>query len=360
MRILFLSDARTYHTQRWVNYFVHQGHECFLATLEEGLETEAEEFLIPGGLLPNFLRYPLSAGRIRSIAERIKPDLVNAHFVPSYGLVGAMLKFRPLVVSTWGSDVLISPGKSWLHGKRTRYVLGKADLVIADAEVTAEAISRLGVERGRVLVSPMGIERTLIRMPSREEKPHVVVLSNRKLEPVYDVATLVKAIPTVMERSPREVRFVILGEGSQKGRLLNLAIKLKVENHLEFKGVVTRVELLRLYQESDVYVSTSLSDSTSVSLLEAMNFGLIPIVTDIPGNREWVEEGNNGFLFSTSSPRALADKIISAVNQPDRWPAFRKANHGIIRRRAVWEDNMKAVEDRFGQLVTKEPFRTRI
>ncbi len=360
MRILFLSDARSYHTQRWVNYFVHQGHECFLGTLEEGRKTEAEEFLIPTRLLPNFLRYPLSAGRIRSIMERIRPELVNAHFVPSYGLVGAMLKFHPLVVSTWGSDVLISPGKSWLHGKRARYVLGKADLVTADAEATAEAICRLGVERDRVVVSPMGIERTLIRRPSREEKPHVVVLSNRKLEPVYDVGTLLKAIPVVMGRSPKEAKFVILGEGSQKGRLLNLAIKLKVENHLEFGGVVPRAELLRLYQESDVYVSTSLSDSTSVSLLEAMNFGLIPIVTDIPGNREWVEEGNSGFLFPTSSPQALADKIISTVNQPDRWGAFREANHGIIRSRAVWEDNMKAVEDRFSRLVTKEPFRTGI
>jgi glycosyltransferase involved in cell wall biosynthesis len=352
MRILFLSDAQTYHTQRWVNYFADRGHSCFLTTLDRGFETRAEEFFFPSKILPNYLKYPLSAISIKRLLEKTRPDLVNAHFVPSYGLTGALLKFHPLVVSTWGSDVLISPAKSWLRRKRARYVLKKADLVTADAQVSAEAIYRLGVEKSRVVVSPMGIEKALLGRSQKQEKPHFLVLSNRKLEPLYDVATLIKAIPLVIKQAKREIRFVILGEGSQKSRLLNLAIKLKVETHLEFRGVVSREQLIKTYQDSNIFVSTSLSDSTSVSLLEAMNFGLIPLVTDIPGNREWVHEGKNGFLFPTSEPEVLAQKIIHLIDHSDCWSDFHRENQGIIKSRAVWEDNMESIENRFKQLVS--------
>jgi len=158
MKILFLSDAKSYHTQRWVNYFADHGHQCFLITLEKGFDTKAEEFFILTKSLPNFLKYPISLPRIKRIVGKIKPDLVNAHFVPNYGFIGALLKFHPLVISTWGSDVLVSPQKSWLHKKRAEYILRKADLVTADAVVSAQAVNRLGVEKGKVLISPMGVE----------------------------------------------------------------------------------------------------------------------------------------------------------------------------------------------------------
>ncbi|UCB52866.1 MAG: glycosyltransferase family 4 protein [Candidatus Zixiibacteriota bacterium] len=351
MRILFLSDAGTYHTPRWVNYFVDRGHRCYLVTLDEGLRTKAEEFLLPAKTLPDFLRYPLSLGKTRRIAAEIEPDLVNAHFVPNYGLIGALLKFHPLVISTWGSDVLISPGKSFLHKLRAEYVLTRADLVTADAEVSARAVGELGVEKERVFVSPMGVEKSLLGKHERKEKAYLLVLSNRRLEPLYDLATLLKAVPQVRKEAHKEVRFVILAEGSQKDQLAGMARELKVEKWVQFEGVVSRETLLDYYRESDVYVSTSRSDSTSVSLLEAMNFGLLPIVTDIPGNREWIGEGKNGFLFPVSDHKSLAERIIYAASEFDRWAEFGEKNAAIIQRKAVWEENMRAVEEELLRLV---------
>lgn len=354
MRILFLSDAATYHTPRWVNYFADRGHRCYLVTLDEGFKTKAEEFFLQTKTLPDFLRYPLSLGKVRKIVAKIEPDLVNAHFVPNYGLIGAFLKFHPLVISTWGSDVLISPGKSFLHKLRAKYVLSRADLVTADAEVTAQAVCKLGVEREKILVSPMGVEKSLLGQQERKENPYLLILSSRRLEPLYDVATLLKAVPQVKKEAQREVRFVILGEGSQKDRLAGMAKELKVEKWVEFKGVVSRETLWDYYRQSDIYVSTSRSDSTSVSLLEAMNFGLLPIVTDIPGNREWIENGNNGFVFPVSDHRSLAERIISVADEFVRWAQFRERNAAIIQRKAVWEENMRAVEEGLLELVGRD------
>jgi glycosyltransferase involved in cell wall biosynthesis len=354
MRILFLSDAKTYHTTRWVNYFVDQGHRCYLVSLDEGIKTKAEEFLLPVRALPDFLRYPLSVGKIRRMVAEIQPDLINAHFVPSYGLIGALLKSHPLVISTWGSDVLISPEKSFLHELRARHVLSRADLVTADAEVSARAICRLGVPRERVLVSPMGIRRSLLGQHEKKEKPYLLVLSNRRFEPLYDLATLLRAVPRVKKEAQKEMRFVILGEGSQKDQLAAMARELKVEKWVQFKGVVSREVLLDYYRESDIYVSTSRSDSTSVSLLEAMNFGLLPIVTDIPGNREWIREGENGFLFPVGDYESLAERMIHAATDFGDWAKFGERNAQIIRKRAVWEENMRAVEGEFLRLAGRD------
>jgi glycosyltransferase involved in cell wall biosynthesis len=353
MKILFLSDALSYHTQRWVNYFVGKGHLCFLATLDRGLKTKATEYLIPSPKLPNFMRYPLALPRVRNLVKQIQPDLINAHYIPSYGLLGAKLKFHPLVISTWGSDVLISPSKSWLHRKRTMYVLEKADLVTTDAHFTSEAIYRLGVEREKVIQSPMGVERNLLSPQKREEKQYWVIMSNRKLEPLYDVVTFIKAIPLVLNRTEREIKFLVLGNGSQKGDVMNLARRLQIENRIEFKGVVSREMLMRTYEESDIYVSTSKSDSTSVSLLEAMSFGSIPVVTDIPGNREWIEDGVNGFIFPISDYKTLSERIVHLIDGSADYTGIREKNRSIIQKRAVWENNMQVIEESFCRLVNR-------
>lgn len=336
-----------------------RGHTCFLVSLEKGTQTKAEEFFINSKILPSFLKYPLSVRKVKKIVEKIKPDLINAHFVPNYGLIGALSGQRPLVVSTWGSDILISPKKSFLHRLRVKYVLNKADLITTDAKVLTQAILNLGINETKVIESPMGIDKNLISGYEKrrfdpscpKERKKFVILSNRRLEPVYDVITLIKAVPMVIKQAPKRVKFVIVGEGSERNRLIQLVKDLKVEEYVEFKGELSRKDLIDCYEDSDIYISTSLSDSTSVSLLEAMALGLIPIVTDIPGNREWIEDKKSGFLFPISDHNALAKRIIYVTNEFTDWFDFREKNVSLIKKKAIWEDNMKAVEKEFLKLI---------
>jgi glycosyltransferase involved in cell wall biosynthesis len=358
MKILFLSDAQSHHTQRWVDYFVDIGHTCFLVSLEKGSQTKAEEFFIHSKIPPSFLKYPLSVRKVKKIAEKIKPDLTNAHFVPNYGLMGALLGQRPLVVSTWGSDILISPQKSFLHKLRVKYVLNKADLITTDAKVLTQAILDLGIKETKVIESPMGVDESLISDYEKKQldssypqkKKKIVILSNRRLEPIYDLITLLKAVPLVIREAKKMVKFVIGGEGSEKNRLMQLTRDLKVEEYVEFKGELSREDLINCYKASDIYISTSLSDSTSVSLLEAMALGSLPIVTDIPGNGEWIENKKNGFLFPISDQHALARQIVYTINEFTDWIGFRERNLSLIKQKAIWEDNMEAVEKEFLRL----------
>ena len=86
--------------------------------------------------------------------------------------------------------------------------------------------------------------------------------------------------------------------------------KLGVKEYVKFLGKIRHRDVAKYLEASDIYVSTSLSDGTSASLLEAMALSLPVVVTDIPGNREWVKNGWNGFLFPAKNPEKLAEKVV--------------------------------------------------
>src|SRR5205814_6004151 len=113
-------------------------HEVRLWSLERGPAGLAVEPL-PAAPLPGFVRYALAAGSLRRALAGFAPDLVDAHYVPNYGLLGALSGRRPLAVTAWGSDLLIAARRDPLQRARARFVLGRADLVLADAENLARA-----------------------------------------------------------------------------------------------------------------------------------------------------------------------------------------------------------------------------
>ena len=82
-----------------------------------------------------------------------------------------------------------------------------------------------------------------------------------------------------------------------------------------------------------------------------MACGPLPVVTDIPANREWIENGKNGFLVPVDSPAILADTISESLKDPDRLESIRKRNLSLIREKGLWEPNMRLLEERFLSLI---------
>jgi glycosyltransferase involved in cell wall biosynthesis len=217
MKILFLSDAGSFHTKRWVDYFVDKGYESYLFSLERSQGTKAEEIYLSPRTKISFLKYLSALPELKNLIKKMSPDLVNAHFIPNYGFIGALSKSKPLVVSTWGSDVLVSPEKSIFHKSRAKYVLSKADLITCDGTNLIQELIQLGVNKKRIIFAPMGVEQKLLRTRegSIENKEEIILLSLRSLEPVYDLKTLIRAIPLILEKINKKIKFWITGEGSK-------------------------------------------------------------------------------------------------------------------------------------------------
>ncbi len=112
---------------------------------------------------------------------------------------------------------------------------------------------------------------------------------------IYSVETLIKAVPFVLNKLP-ETKFIIAGEGFERRKLKKLAESLRISKNIKFVGQLFEKQIPDYLKLSDIYVSTSLSDGSSLSLIEAMFSGSFPVVTRIPANEEWTKDEVNGFL----------------------------------------------------------------
>ena len=346
MRIATLSNAAVVHTRRWVEHLRSRGHDVHLWSLEPG-PPELEARALPAAPLPGFLRYPLALPALARGLRSFRPDLVDAHFVPNYGLLGALSGVRPLSVSAWGSDLLVAGRANPAQRARARYVLRAADLVIADAGNLAAAAREMGAPPDRVRTIPWGIDRA--RFAPAPERERGLLLSTRMHEGVYDIPTVLRGAATVMARRPGTT-LVVAGAGSRTAALQREAAAILPAGRWRFTGRLEPEALAGLLARAEVYLSASRSDSTSLSLLEAMAAGAVPVVSDIEGNREWVREGEGARLFACGDAAALARALEAALDDPAWADAARARNAAIVESRGDWTRNFARIEAAFESL----------
>lgn len=349
MRLLVLGDAPNIHTRRWVGYFAERGHDVHVASCERSDDLAGAFHALPAPPLPRALRYPLAAPALRALIARLRPDVINAHFVPNYGFMTALAGGHPHALTVWGSDVLLSAKASALHRARARWALARADLVLTDADMLTDAVVDLGVPRARTLMAPLGVDTRLFAPPPPQTRNPALpqLLSTRRLEPVYDIPTVLAAARAAATRASFALE--IAGDGSLRGALEAAATDLP---RTRFLGALPESGIASALQRADVYISASLSDSTSVSLLEAMACGAFPVVSDIPANREWIDDGVNGLLFPCRDAAALAARLCEALADPARREAAATHNRALVERRASRALCFGAIEAGLEQLAS--------
>jgi glycosyltransferase involved in cell wall biosynthesis len=146
-------------------------------------------------------------------------------------------------------------------------------------------------------------------------------------------------------REEPHTKFIIAGDGQEKEFLERESENLNVSSSIRFIGRVPHEEMANLLTQTDIYVSTSLYDGTSVSLLEAMGSGTFPIVTDIPANREWIVNAENGFLIPTENEYILARKILEAIRNKKLLAEASKKNRKIVEQRGSWKTNITKISN---------------
>lgn len=343
MRIATLANAAVGHTRRWVEDLRARGHDVRLWSLEPA-PTGLDAHPLPAAPLPGALRYPLAAPALRAALAGFAPDLVDAHFVPNYGLLGALSGRRPLAVTAWGSDLLLAGDHDPFRRARARFVLRRADLVLADAGNLAHAARALGAPAERVHMVPWGVDLARFRAGTAREPG--LLLSTRMHEPVYDLDTLIAGVAPVLARRP-ETRLVVAGDGSLRAAHERQAARLLPAGRWEFVGMQTPASLAGWLARAGVFLSAARSDSTSLSLLEAMAAGAVPVVTDIEGNREWVTDGEGARLFPPGDPAALAGALERALGSPDWADAARSRNRRVVEERGDRARNLDRIEALF-------------
>ena len=160
MRISYIANAESIHTQRWVQYFADKGHEVHLISPTPPIGNYPQNVsLYPIKVLEGIrgLNHPFSVFQIRRIMKRINPDILHAHYAADYGFWAALCWVHPFVVTAWGSDILVRPQESKLSKWMVKFVLKQADLITCDAEHLEHRIAELGADRRRIKLIYFGV-----------------------------------------------------------------------------------------------------------------------------------------------------------------------------------------------------------
>jgi len=349
VKICFIADATSIHTQRWADYFMKEGHEIHLITYL------GPKVLMPGVNLhvvsPKFnslyLSFPFSHFRIRRIVKHLKPDIIHSHFITKFGFHGALLGFHPFFISAWGSDVLVIPYWSRILFYFTKFSLKKADIVYATSgDVEQKIISIFGVAAQKIRMIPFGVDTKLfVPTEKKATSDYTIVLSNRRFFPIYDLRTFVRAMQVSIEQDPN-LRFILIGDGPEESAICSYINELGVSEYVSLVGEVENSEMPRYLQSSDIYVSTSLSDTTPVSVSEAMACELTCIVTNVGGVKEIISDGVNGFLIKPGDYETLAQKIVELSSNPQlRESIGTNARETIINKLDWWSLMEKVNQD---------------
>lgn len=367
MNICYLSDARAEHTRRWVKYFALKGHQVDLITLNpdvlDGYEPVRVHVIKKPvsssglyGLARNFL--PVLK-ELKSIISGARPGILHAHSAGAYAWLAMACGFRPYVITPWGTDILIDVQESRLIRYFTVRSLNKAELITCDGINMKNEIVKLGVNADKIRLVIFGVDlrRFNFYEDSKSEfrkkygiGERKIVVSTRTLTPVHDVQTFVRSIPLIKETVPEAV-FVIVGDGTERKSLEELAKSLGIYDSTRFIGRVEEDEMAQCLSAADVYVSTSMADSgLAASTAEAMACKLPAVVTDNGDNSDWVIENKGGFIVPASEPEIMAKQIIRLLQDDELRQELGLYNRAVIEDRNNYVKEMDKMESFYMEL----------
>lgn len=371
MKVLLVSDARSIHTKRWVEALSSEGVEIVLYSLyppNDGFfDVKGYRYYVYDlftydkknfvSRISGILKHFSAAADLKRVIRLEKPDILHAHYATSFGLVASLTGFHPFILSVWGSDVYIFPKQSALNRKTVEYSLRKADKVLSTSRTMAEKAS--GYFSGNCEITPFGVDCGLFRKTDngKSGKQAFTVGTVKSLKPVYGIDRLIRAFAVFKEKSGvDDARLVIVGEGEQRTFLENLAKDLKVNDCVDFTGIIDNGSLPSVYSGFDVACFLSLSESFGVSAVEAMACECPVVVSDADGLREVVEDGKTGIVVSGDYVQETAEALLRLYyDSALRTEMGRKGRERVLAD-YLWKDNVakmisvyNSVEEGYGR-----------
>ncbi len=150
----------------------------------------------------------------------------------------------------------------------------------------------------------------------------------RAHEPLYNIPCILRAFQKVLTELP-EATLTLVGTGSEHEVLMAMVKEMELKNVL-FTGRVDNKEIYRYLDMADIMLSAPKVDNMPVSLLEAMNAGLLVISSDVGGVPYMIEDNKTGYLFPSDDSDALASLMIQAVQQPSENTSIIRNAHQAV------------------------------
>ena len=302
-------------------------------------------------------------GAIRRAVKMVEPDVLDAHFLTINGWHAWMSGFHPYVTTLWGSDIFVAPKRSRVVARMARITLRSADMVLVDADDLRRGALALGAQPQRTEMIQFGVDlgqfapgpdpgalRARLGLQGKR-----VVFSPRGITPLYRHGVVVDALAQL----PSDVVVLMSRFAAQADELERIERKardLGIADRLVMVPAIAHSDMPDFYRLADVVVSVPISDSSSVSVLEALACGRPIVASDLPSIREWLWDLDRSALVPVDDPGATAAALTRALAlTPEARADIAARGRKIVTERADQDQSLGHVESLYRELARRMP-----
>ena len=317
MKICFLAPANNNHTKKLCEYFTNKGHEVYVISFVDGKIDNTKVYYINCSVKTNDsdikkLKYLFSIKKIKKIIKEINPDIINAHYATSYGMIAALCNFKKYILSVWGKDVYIFPKKSILHKLYFKYLINKAPYIFSTSKAMANEINKY--TNKKIYITYFGVKLDLFKPVNKKNKFTIGII--KTLEDKYGIKTIIDALEIIKEkRKDIKLECRIAGKGIKEKEYKDYAKSKNI--NIKWLGYISEKDVANELSKMSVALnpSTDDSDSFGVFCVEAQASSVPIIVSNIPGLLESTTKESR-IVIQKNNPNELAEAIIKLYDNP--------------------------------------------
>jgi PEP-CTERM/exosortase A-associated glycosyltransferase len=305
------------------------------------------------------------SARLDALVEAWRPDQLHAHSPVLNALAALPVARRrglPLVyeIRAFWEDASVGNGTGREGSARYRltrlletHAARKADAVAVISEGLKADLIRRGIDPGKIIVSPNGVDMDLFGSPPAADKAFARRLGLDDADTVgfigsfYDyegLDDLIAAMPLLLGRRPK-ARLLLVGGGPMEAALKAQAAASPAADRIRFVGRVPHDEVELYYALIDVLAyprkAMRLTELvTPLKPLEAMAQRKLVAASDVGGHRELIQDGVTGTLFPAGDPTALAAALSELFARRGEWNGRRDNARSFVERERNWSSNI--------------------
>lgn len=301
-----------------VSYYGEEFHDSLIRTLEEsGIRLQ----LLKGTHIKKVII-------LYSLFRRESIDIVFSYLLTTNmvgGIIGKLAGVK-LCVGGIRSSVL-STQKFILQ----RFIHNHInDLTVFNNQKAAADFEKKGFRGEKIKYIPNGIKINEKEI-KRNKKDIIEIITVCRYEPIKDIITAIKAVRHLYEKE-RNITYKIIGYGLLKSELQTFIYSLGADDYI--KLIERPSNLDEFYKKADIYLQTSLVEGLSNTIMEAMNYSLPVVATNVGDNALLIEEGESGYLCAIGDHITMAERLF-------------ELSTNYVKRIQFGEKSLSSLRDRF-------------
>ncbi len=361
MRICYIGWADHIHLIRWAQNFIKLGHKILILTPSQGLNKSLNAFTIK--IFTRNMRKSLSNIEYLIWSNLFMSNIIHAHWA-GFGdtALTSSLGIIPYGITVWGSDIYRLNEFPYESQYRITFGLKNADFVTCDSHDLKKKLISLGITQDKIYIIQWGVDTSIFRPNVNTEllkkelnipEKANIIFSPRQIAPIYNIETIIKAFAELLKKESN----IILIQKYYKTtteRLIQLkeyAKNLGIGNKIRWIGTIPYRNMPLLYSIADIVVSIPFSDSTPMSILEAMACGKPIIASNLPSIKEWIVHGKNGLLVDPMDINTLIFHMLFLLKNKETRALWGKINRLIVLKKASQDVHMRHMEKIYKKLV---------